>query len=121
MPSSKLILVVDDDQFIQEALRDALEDEGYSVMLAGNGQEALQYLRTGSRPDAVLLDYMMPVMDGPTFAAEARKDPGFKDLPIILITADAQAPQKALGNGLMKYLRKPLKLDELLATIEAAV
>jgi CheY-like chemotaxis protein len=120
MSGAKLILVVDDDAFIQDALREALEDEGYAVIIAANGAEALRKVRSGCRPDAILLDHMMPVMDGPTFAAEVSKDPGLAGMPIILITADARAKEKAVGIGLHAFLRKPLKLEELLSTIESA-
>ena len=121
MISPKLILVVDDDPFIQEALHDALEDEGYAVIVAANGADALRKLRSGSRPDAILLDHMMPVMDGPTFAAEVRGDSSLEQVPIILITADSHAEEKAMAIGLRTFLRKPLQLDDLLSTIEAAV
>src|SRR4051794_10525054 len=119
MSSSKLILVVDDDPAIQEALQDALEDEGYAVSLAGNGEEALRKLRDGCVPYAILLDYMMPIMDGPTFASEVSRDPALRHFPIILVTADARAHEKAFACGLKGFLRKPLKLEELLATIES--
>jgi CheY-like chemotaxis protein len=118
MPPTKLILVVDDDRSIQEALRDALEDEGYTVDVADNGAQALAKLRGGCVPAAILLDHMMPVMDGPTFVSETSKDPSLRDLPIILVTADARASEKAFSTGLRAFLRKPLKLDELLTTIE---
>jgi CheY-like chemotaxis protein len=117
MSSRKLILVVDDDCSIQEALRDALEEEGYAVAVADNGAQALAKLRGGCSPAAILLDYMMPVMDGATFAAEANRDPALSHLPIIVVTADARDSEKAFSSGLT-FLRKPLRLDELLATIE---
>jgi two-component system response regulator MprA len=119
MRSTKVILVVDDDPSIQDALQDALEDEGYVVVLAGNGAQALDKLRGGCVPHAILLDYMMPVMDGPTFAAEACKDPSLAHLPIILVTADTRADEKAFECRLKAFLRKPLDLHDLLDTIEA--
>jgi CheY-like chemotaxis protein len=117
MSSGKLILVVDDDRSIQEALRDALEEEGYAVAVADNGAQALAKLRGGCMPAAILLDYMMPVMDGATFAAEATQDPSLRHLPIIVVTADTRDSAKVFSADL-EFLRKPLKLDELLATIE---
>jgi CheY-like chemotaxis protein len=115
-----LILIVDDDLSIQEALRDALEEEGYAVAVAANGAEALSTLRSGCRPHAILLDHMMPIMDGPTFAEEASKDPTLVTPPIILVTADARANEKAFKIGLKAFLRKPLDFEELLAVIESA-
>lgn len=111
---AKLVLVVDDDPAIREALRQALEDEGHSVSEACDGAAALSTLRAGMRPHVILLDHMMPVMDGPTFAAEVGKDPALSGLSIVLITADGRAPQKAQAMGLSAYLNKPVELDVLL-------
>ena len=120
MKTDEHILVVDDDPALQDALKDALEDAGFSVSLAGNGIEAISALRQGLRPVAVLLDYMMPMMDGSSFAAEVAKDPSLRALPIILLTADARAKEKAEKLGLKSYLRKPVKIDQLLSVITQA-
>ncbi|HET6343273.1 MAG TPA: response regulator, partial [Myxococcota bacterium] len=72
-PSTNHILLVENDRDIQETLRELLTEEGYDVAMANNGQEALTYLRTASRrPDAILLDLMMPVMDGLQFREAQR-------------------------------------------------
>ena len=121
MSSTRLIMVVDDDPQIRDALKDALEDEAYSVVLATNGEEALRKLRNGCHPDAILLDHMMPIMDGATFVTEAHAEPALRELPIILVTADGRATDKANELGLKASLHKPLKIGELLATIENAI
>jgi CheY-like chemotaxis protein len=113
-------MVIDDDPDVQDALREVLEEESYSVVVAGNGSEALRKLQSGCTPDAILLDHMMPIMDGPTFAREAKKEPALKDLPIILVTADGRAEQKAVEMGLKNCLQKPLKITALLAALEGS-
>lgn len=118
--AAKLVLIVDDDPAIQQAIKDALEDEGHSVAIAPHGADALGQLRSGIRPDLIVLDHMMPVMDGPTFAAEIQKDPALSHLPIVLLTADARADDKATAMGLSAFLRKPLRLDVLLDLVDKA-
>src|SRR6187399_2199831 len=108
--SSRLILIVDDDAEVRDAIKDILEDEGHRVLLAVHGAEALAHLRNGARPDLIVVDHMMPVMDGPTFAAEVGRDPALKDLRMVLVTADGRAQAKASAMGLDRYLPKPLKL-----------
>ena len=117
----KFVLLVDDDLAVQEALKDALEDEGHKVTVAGNGIAALGHLRSGMLPDVIVLDHMMPVMDGPTFVSEVHKDPALQGLAIVLLTADARADMKASAMGVNAYLRKPLKLEQLLDIIENGV
>jgi CheY-like chemotaxis protein len=120
MPKPKLILIVDDDPEIRDALKDVLEDEGHRVVLAAHGAEALDQLRGGIRPDLVFLDHMMPVMDGPTFAAEVGQDPALRGLSIVLVTADGHASSKAQAMGVQAYLAKPLQLDLMLDLVDKA-
>src|SRR2546428_350964 len=72
---SHQVLVVDDDLAVRESMRSVLEGEGYAVTAAENGLEALQHLRNGLRPEVILLDLLMPVMDGWQFLRELRQDP----------------------------------------------
>jgi CheY-like chemotaxis protein len=120
MPA-KLVLIIDDDLGVQEAIRDALEDEGHSVAVAGDGAIALGQLRSGMHPDLIVLDHMMPVMDGPTFVSEVHKDPALQGLSIVLLTADGRANQKASAMGVQAYLHKPLRIEQLLAIIDNGV
>jgi CheY-like chemotaxis protein len=111
------ILVVDDDADIVEALRDALSDEGYAVAIARDGLEALDQLARSARPCVIVLDYMMPRCDGPTFRRKQRADPALAAIPVVLLTADARVQDKAMELAVDAYLRKPIDLDELLRVI----
>jgi CheY-like chemotaxis protein len=111
-----LVLVVDDDPDILEAICDILEVEHYRVARARNGAEALERVAE-ERPDAILLDLMMPVMDGVTFAQHLRGRPG-GDVPIVVISADGN-PQRAASVGARAYLAKPFDIETLLAHVAA--
>lgn len=113
-PSTPIpILVVDDDPDIREALRDILDDAGYSVVLAFHGQMALELLGTMGPPCLVLLDWMMPVMDGAQFLHLLRENPLYDTVKVVLCTASGRdVPPGAQG-----LLRKPFELDELLAVV----
>jgi CheY-like chemotaxis protein len=108
------ILVVDDDQEIRDAVGGILSDEGYRVEFADNGQTALEILEKGERPCIVLLDLMMPVMDGWVFMRRLRAATKFSDVPVVAITAvpRVQAPPTT------GFLEKPLSLGPLLEMIE---
>src|SRR5262249_1755713 len=85
--TSGIVLVVDDDSDIRGALCELLEDEGYRVVAASNGEEALVYLNSRERPCVILLDLMMPVMDGWEFRRQQQKDPRWSQIPVVVITA----------------------------------
>src|SRR5690606_14181940 len=110
------ILVVDDDDDIRETLRDVLEDEGYRVQEASNGQEALAHLRGEGRVCLVFLDLMMPVMDGWEFRQAQLADPALKDIPVVVITASGRA-NGALGK--VEVLPKPLRVERILEAVAA--
>jgi CheY-like chemotaxis protein len=111
------ILVVDDDVDIRDATRLVLEHRGYRVVTASNGQEALRLLRADGAVDLILLDMMMPVMDGWGFRRSQADGPAFVKIPVIVLTGDGRASSKAAAIGAAGYLRKPLDLDDLLAMI----
>lgn len=112
-----LVLVVDDDPDILEAICDILEVEGYRVARARNGKEALEAIDE-EVPSLVLLDLMMPVMDGPTFARVLRTRPFAMEVPIVVISADGN-PGRAVSVGARGYLAKPFDIDALLAHVAA--
>jgi CheY-like chemotaxis protein len=117
------ILVVDDDPLIRLTVTGILEDEGYTVVDAGDGLEALAVLATldGVRPAAILLDITMPRMDGYAFAEELGRR-GLRDaLPVIVLTADGRAAEKAARVGADGYLTKPFTLPTLLAEVARVV
>jgi CheY-like chemotaxis protein len=118
--SEKVILVVDDDPDILEALSDILVAEGFAVRRARNGQEALARF-TPSPPDLILLDLMMPVMDGFEFSQQMRKRPDWAKVPIVVLSADRNVSSKAREVGAVSHLAKPFELKELLNLVRRSL
>ena len=114
---TRTVLIVEDDLDIREALSQVLEFEGYPVVTATNGQEALTYLEHAEAPGLILLDLMMPVMDGWQFRQEQLRHPEWVDIPVVIVSADGQVSQKAALIGAASYLKKPVELDTLLDTV----
>jgi two-component system, chemotaxis family, chemotaxis protein CheY len=114
------ILIVEDDPDVRASLVEVLEDEGYLVATAGDGAEALDYLRGASSnlPCLILLDMMMPRMDGFQFRAEQSSDRVLSRIPVAVVTADEQAGKRASALGVNGFLRKPVQLTDLLALVE---
>jgi CheY-like chemotaxis protein len=110
------ILVVDDDPLIRLTVSGILEDEGYTVVSAGDGLDALAKLAE-LQPAAILLDITMPRMDGYAFAAELVRRGLRQAVPVIVLTADGRAPEKAAQVGAEGYLTKPFTLPTLLAEV----
>jgi CheY-like chemotaxis protein len=106
------VLVVDDELDLRDTLRDALEDEGYAVEVAGNGAEAMTHLAADERPCAVILDIVMPVMDGIQVWRAMQQDQRLASIPVVITTSD---PSRAPGGVLT--MRKPVDLNLLLATV----
>jgi two-component system, chemotaxis family, chemotaxis protein CheY len=115
-----LILVVDDDPDILDALSEILEAEGYEVDRARHGQEALSRLDQ-RHPDLILLDLMMPVMDGWEFAQALRRREDGAQVPVVVLSADRQAGAKARVVGARAFLAKPFELNELLRVVSESV
>ena len=111
------VLLVEDDRDVREALRDALEDEGYLVVEAYDGQMALDYLSTNPAPPLILLDWNMAPMNGANFMGEVSKDAALSKVPIVLLTADARAKESAKTHAFAGYLKKPVNLEVLLETL----
>jgi CheY-like chemotaxis protein len=116
--ATKTILIIEDDADIRDALMQILEFEGYQVAAANNGQEALEFLHHSEKPDLILLDLMMPIMDGWQFRAEQRRDPELSAIPVVIVSADGRVYQKATAIGAAGYLKKPVELEILLSTVE---
>ena len=113
-----IVLVVEDDRDIQETMIDVLEDEGFRVAAAGNGREALDYLaRAAEPPKLILLDLMMPLMDGFQFREEQRRHPEWADIPVVVLTAHLQIRDLAQSLQADDYIRKPLQLDSLFGVV----
>jgi len=108
------ILVVDDDVAIAEALSDLLQDEGYEVVRAGNGEEALATLHRDSAIRLIILDLMMPGMDGASFRCAQKEDPALAVIPVIIISAMNRAADAAALLGPAAVLTKPINVPTLL-------
>jgi CheY-like chemotaxis protein len=112
------VLVVEDNEDIRDAVAESLEDAGYDVWVAADGAIAIDALRNSNDlPCVILLDLMMPVMDGAQFLQEMRRDPRLSALPVVVVTADGNAITKAAALGTHDALRKPVDLDDLLFTV----
>src|SRR4051812_3367595 len=110
------ILIVEDEEAIRETLKLALELAGYSVTTAANGQEGLDALRAMGPPRLILLDLMMPVMDGWTFAERLRADAVLASIPVVVVTAFAEkAGSLKLARG---FIKKPIDFESLLRMVE---
>src|SRR5262245_23454091 len=114
------ILIVDDDADIRQALEEVLSDEGYAVSTAANGLEALGHLAaTRDRPPKlILLDLMMPIMDGFSFLDRYGGDPSLPAVPVIVLSANGSAAARLSRSDVLCYLPKPVDLNRLLETIE---
>lgn len=113
----KTILVVEDDAATRESLGLILGTQGYGVLGAGNGQEALDLLRAGPYPDLILLDLMMPIMDGWQFRREQTRDAVLAGIPVVVLSADGNVRPKAAALGAAGYLQKPVEVECLLEEI----
>jgi len=111
---SRFVLLVDDDPDLLDVTSFVLEDDGVAVETARNGEEALALLRAGRLPRLVLLDLMMPVMNGWEFLDEVAKDPLLKAIPVVVLTA----AERVQVPGATEVLRKPMDLTALLRVVE---
>lgn len=121
MTAGREVLVVDDDRDLREALREILEDAGYRVLTAANGLEAIDVLLGGARPDAILLDLMMPESDGPDFRLKQRAAPEIAHIPIIAMTASGRAESELAFMHSAGFLRKPFEYQTLIDLVARVV
>jgi CheY-like chemotaxis protein len=113
MPS---VLVVDDDPDVRGLLETYLELEGFDVLTATNGCDALQRLRH-ARPSVILLDLMMPVMDGVEFRRRQQEHPLLRDIPVVCLSARHDASKTAAALGLTECVAKPFDLERLMRVL----
>jgi CheY-like chemotaxis protein len=114
----KFILIVEDDHDVAASVADVLEGEGYRTAVACNGREALDELLRKNHPDVILLDMMMPVMDGWQFREAQMKLPEAAAIPVITVTADGDARAKAASIGAAGHLAKPVTIEKLVEIVE---
>lgn len=111
------ILVVDDDLDTRDSIAESLEDQGYTVVCAGDGVEALEKLRAGPLPKLMLLDYTMPRMGGAELRVEMAKVPGWSGVPVVLLTADQNAERKAAELKVTAFMNKPVNVKALFEVV----
>ncbi len=118
--NSKKILVVDDEVDLVETVRFPLEMEGYQVLISYNGEDALNQARK-ENPDLILLDLMLPKLDGYKVCRLLKFDDRYKHIPILMLTAKTQEKDKALGmeTGANEYITKPFEMEELIEKVKA--
>jgi CheY-like chemotaxis protein len=113
----KSVLIVDDDVDIREILAETLEEKGFDVSTAANGLDALRILRDERvRPSVILLDLMMPIMDGYGFLEQRRRDPALASIPLAIVTAGHGVDRTRLGEGL-QIIPKPFDLPRLVGVL----
>lgn len=114
------VLLVEDDPSLAEPLRELLEVEGFGVDYAPNGAVALELLHQGNTPEVILLDLMMPVVDGHQFRAEQLRFRELATIPVVVMTGSVLQPS-AFTAPVAGWLRKPFDVDELFDTLRAAM
>jgi CheY-like chemotaxis protein len=115
---SHAVLVVEDDVDIRQALVEILEDHGFQAVGESNGADALEYLRRApDLPCLILLDLMMPVMDGATFREAQRNDPRLASIPVVVLSAHRDLAAHVHGLDVVSVLRKPPNVRELVTVL----
>jgi two-component system alkaline phosphatase synthesis response regulator PhoP len=117
--NKKKILVVDDEADLVETVRFPLEMEGFNVLVSYNGEDALNQARK-ENPDLILLDLMLPKLDGYKVCRLLKFDERYKHIPILMLTAKTQEKDKLLGKetGADEYITKPFDIDELMKKVK---
>lgn len=121
--STKVILCIEDEQEMIDLIRLILSRRGFEILGANGGKEGLEIVRK-NHPDLVLLDLMMPEMDGWEVYQQMKADETTKDIPVIVVTAKAQSIDKVLGLHIAKvddYIAKPFSPQELLASVDSVL
>jgi CheY-like chemotaxis protein len=113
--SYKSVLIIEDDDDVRDALAQLLEDEGYGVHAAHNGREGLQIASEAAPPRVIVLDLMMPIMNGWEFLAARRNDPRLRNVPVVVVSAAGDP--KRLGE-VTAFLRKPIDIRRLLQVVQ---
>jgi CheY-like chemotaxis protein len=109
------VLIVEDDEDLREMMAQLLTLEGFQTATVANGREALEYLHQAAKPDVILLDLMMPVMDGWEFRRQQQADPALAPVPVIVLSALDQ--NRTTNLDATAFLKKPLDFDRLLSLV----
>jgi adenylate cyclase len=121
MAATCRILLVDDDPDIRDVLSTALHDEGYQVCCLANGAAALSLLRSAARPDVILLDLMMPEMDGWELRAELKAHPELRKIPVIYLSGAYGAAERLRAEDRALFLVKPFEFANLLSILRGSL
>jgi CheY-like chemotaxis protein len=116
MTNATTVMIVDDDADIRELMKVFLESDGYHVYVAGDGLEAFEQLQAGARPALILLDLMMPRMDGEQFLKQVRSS-RFARTPVVIMSGHNAAQEKAVEMEAASCLMKPVEVNALLTTV----
>jgi len=117
MKQKPRILVIDDDVDLVAVMKGTLESKAYDVIVAYNGKDGLEKAKK-EKPDLILLDIMMPIMDGFNFAEQFGKDPSLVKIPVLALTSFSDSLGQPFPFQVSEYLRKPLKPKDLIAKVE---
>jgi CheY-like chemotaxis protein len=118
MCECRRILLVEDDSALRDTLADVLAEEGFEVACAANGQDALERLHSGPSPDLILLDLVMPVMDGWSFREAQRGIPSLARIPTVVLSASSPVESpRVRALGVQAVLVKPVGLDRLIGAL----
>ena len=116
-----LILIIDDEYSVAEVVEAILTDAGHEVVTASNGRQGLERAKE-KRPDLVLLDFMMPIMGGPSTIKALREEPGLRDIPVVVMSSlpESTVTRSAMGEY-VAFLRKPFKLRDVVDVVSGAL
>jgi CheY-like chemotaxis protein len=115
------VLIVEDEFVIADLLEMALTDEGYCVLLAANGREGLELLAERTRPDLVITDYMMPILDGAGLLQAMRQNEAQRDIPVIVMSSMPEANMRERIAGYAAFVRKPFQLDAMIQLVASVL
>jgi CheY-like chemotaxis protein len=113
-----VVLVVEDDRDIAECIEGVLQDSGHEARVAGNGREALKCLDEMSRPCLLLVDLMMPVMDGPTLVQEIARRDDHDQLPVVVMSSQPNLSRALAWPGVRGVLKKPFDVNDVIGAVE---
>lgn len=114
------ILVVDDEFGVAEVIEAILEDDGHTILCAVNGRQGLERMAE-RKPDLVILDFMMPLMDGPTMLRAIKADPTVSGVPVVMMSSLDEATIRAECEGYVAFLRKPFRAAQISETVANAL
>jgi CheY-like chemotaxis protein len=117
--TTKTVLVVDDDDDLREMVAEMLELEGFDVRAARNGREALDFLRSNPAPSVIVLDLMMPIMNGQEFRTEQLRDETLARIPVVLLTAAYDGRGQAQAMQAAGYFSKPVEFEAFFEALRA--